>query len=160
MVTLGSVGVTAMETRTGAVTVNVVEPLTAPSVAPMVEVPIPALVAKPPEVMVALPGVPEAHVTDEVRFSVVLSEKVPVAVNCWVSPLATDGSAGITDMETRLAEVIVNVVEPEMSPSVAVIEEVPAPAPVARPPAVMVALPGVPDAQVTEEVRSWVDPSE
>ena len=149
-----------METRTGAVTVSVVEPEMSPSVAEMVEVPSPVPVARPPAVTVALPGVPEAQVTVEVRFSVVLSEKVPVAVNCWVSPLATDGSAGITDMETRLAEVIVNVVEPEMSPSVAVIEEVPAPAPVARPPAVMVALPGVPEAHVTDEVRFSVVLSE
>jgi hypothetical protein len=46
--------------------------------------------------MVAVAVVPDPHVTDDVRFCVLLSLYVPVAVNCCVSPLAADGFAGVT----------------------------------------------------------------
>jgi hypothetical protein len=39
-------------------------------------------VAKPPAVMEAESGFDEAHTTDAVRSCVLLSENVPVAVNC------------------------------------------------------------------------------
>ena len=44
--------------------------------------------ASPPAVIVATAGVADAQVTWLVRFCVELSENVPVAVNCWVFPLA------------------------------------------------------------------------
>ena len=73
-----------MERRIGAVTVRVVEPTTVPEVAEIVVVPIAKLEAKPPAVIVAKAGVLEAHVAVLVRFCVLPSEYVPVAVYCCV----------------------------------------------------------------------------
>jgi hypothetical protein len=56
-----------------AVTVNVVEPTTKPEVALMMLVPAATPVAKPPLEMVAVPVVPDAHVTEDVTFTVLLS---------------------------------------------------------------------------------------
>jgi len=56
-------GVNAIDCRVAAVTVNTVEPTTDPEVALIVLVPVPAPVAKPPAVMVATPGVADAHIT-------------------------------------------------------------------------------------------------
>lgn len=50
----------------------------------------------------------------------------------------------------------VNVVDPEMLPDVAVMSDVPAPIPVARPPAVMVATLGVAEPHVTPPVMFCV----
>ena len=73
MVIDGFAGVTAMDCSVAAVTVNTVEPLTAPEVALIVLVPTPAPVARPPLVIVAVEVVADAHVTDAVRFCVLLS---------------------------------------------------------------------------------------
>ena len=110
--------------------------------------------------IVATEVVAEAQVTWLVRFSVELSESVPVAVNCWVVPLAMLGLAGVTAIETRTAGLTVSTVEPVTPPSVAVIVDVPVATPVARPAAVIVATEVVADAQVTWLVRSSVELSE
>jgi hypothetical protein len=73
LATVGFVGVTAIETSVAAVTVSTVEPTTDPDVALIVLVPAPTAVASPPAPIVAVPVVPEAHVTALVRFCVVLS---------------------------------------------------------------------------------------
>ena len=78
----GFTGVTAIDCRVAAVTVRVVEPLIAPDVALIVEVPTPAPVARPAALMVAVVLVPDDHVTVLVRFCVEPSLNVPVAVNC------------------------------------------------------------------------------
>lgn len=88
------------------------------------------------------------------------SEKVPVAVNCFVVPLAIDGFVGATAIETRLAVPTVNVVLPVTPVVVAVISEVLRPTPVASPPEVMVATAVFEEAQVTEVVKVFVVPSE
>ena len=62
--------------------------------------------------IVATEVVAEAQVTWLVRSSVELSESVPVAVNCSVSPLATLGSAGVTAIDCRTGAVTVSTVEP------------------------------------------------
>ena len=67
----------------------------------MVEVPVATPVARPAAVIVATEVVAEAQVTWLVRFWVELSEKVPVAVNCSVSPLGTLGLAGVTAIDCR-----------------------------------------------------------
>jgi hypothetical protein len=67
------VGVTPIDTSTGAVTVNTVDPLIAPDVAVIVEFPTPAPVARPALVIVAVAVVLELQVTELVRFSVVPS---------------------------------------------------------------------------------------
>jgi hypothetical protein len=73
LVIVGLAGVTAIDCSVAAVTVSKVEPTTDPDVALMLLVPTPAPVAKPPVVIVAVPGVPEAHVTEFVKFCVLLS---------------------------------------------------------------------------------------
>ncbi len=72
-----------------------------------------------------------------------------MAVNCCVNPLGTAGFAGVTLIDAKAAAVTVRVVEPETLPDVALIVEVPAPAPEARPPVVIVATLVVAEAQVT-----------
>ena len=52
--------------------------------------------------MVATEVVAEAQVTWLVRSWVELSENVPVAVNCSVSPLGTLGLAGVTAIDCQL----------------------------------------------------------
>jgi hypothetical protein len=81
---------------------------------------------------------------------------VPVAVNCCVDPLVIVGFAGLTAIDCRVAAVTVRRVEPLIAPDVAVMVLVPAAAAVANPPAVMVAVAVVPEAQVTEAVRFCV----
>jgi hypothetical protein len=155
----GFTGVTAIDCRVAAVTVRVVEPLIAPDVALIVEVPTPAPVARPVALIVAVAVVPELHVTVLVRFCVVPSLKVPVAVNCCVAPLVIDGFAGVTAIDCSVAAVTVSKVEPLIGDDVAVIVEVPTPAPVARPAALIVAVVVVPEFQVTLDVRFCVVPS-
>ncbi len=62
----------------------------------------------------------ELQVACVVRSWTVLSEKVPVAVNCWLLPSARLGLGGVTPIDTSVAEVTVSVVLPEMVPDVAV----------------------------------------
>jgi hypothetical protein len=97
--------------------------------------------------------VPELHVTVPVKFCVEPSLKVPVAVNCWVLPLVIDGFAGVTAIDCSVAAVTVSTVAPEIDDDVAVIVEVPTPAPLARPAALIVAVVVVPDDHVTAPVK-------
>jgi hypothetical protein len=62
--------------------------------------PAATLVASPVALIVAILVAEEVHVAVLVRFCVLLSEKVPVAVNCFVAPFAIEGLAGVTAMET------------------------------------------------------------
>src|SRR5258708_1463211 len=116
-----------------------------PLVAEIVEVPAPTAVAKPVALIVATPGVAEAH-TALVSTCVELSLNVPVAVNCCVAPLVIEGIAGVTAIDTSVAGFTVSSVEPLMLPLVAEIVEVPAPTAVAKPVTLMVATVPVPDA--------------
>src|SRR5580704_7389526 len=61
------------EAAVAAVTVSNVEPTTDPDVALMVLVPAASAEAKPPAAIAAVAVVPEAHVTEAVRFCVVVS---------------------------------------------------------------------------------------
>src|SRR5207302_1103870 len=80
------------------------DPLTAPSVAEIVEVPTPAPVATLPA-RVAIAGADDAQVTDAVRFCVNASVYVPVATNPRLVPFAIDGLAGVTAIDTSLGGV-------------------------------------------------------
>ena len=82
-------------------TVSTVEPVTRSAMAVIVDVPVATPVARPAAVIVATEVVAEAQVTWLVRFCVELSEKVPVAVNCWVAPLAMLGLAGVTAIDCK-----------------------------------------------------------
>jgi hypothetical protein len=81
-------------------------------------------------------------------------------VNCRAVPLAIDGFAGVTAIDTRTAGPTVKVVLPVTPAELALTWEVHCAAPVARPVAVIVATAGFDDTQVTELVTSSVDPSE
>src|SRR5208283_3742291 len=121
----GLAGVTAMDTSVAELTVRAVEPEMLPEVAVIVAVPAATGVASPKEpvvlLIVATNVFDELHVTDVVIFCVLLSEKVPVAVNCSVVPRAILGLAGVTAMDTSVAELTVRAVEPAILPEVAVI---------------------------------------
>src|SRR5689334_12750203 len=91
------------------------------SVALIVEAPAASAVARPPLAIVATDVFDELQVTDDVRFWVVLSEKVPVAVNCAVNPFATDGPAGVTAMLSNTGGVTVRTVDPVTPASTALI---------------------------------------
>jgi len=108
----GFAGVNEIDCRVGAGTVRPVEPVTLLRVALMLLVPVLTAVASPPVVMVATLVAADAHVTWPVRFAVLLSLYVPVAVNCCVRPLVTDGFAGVTAIDCSDATVSVNVALP------------------------------------------------
>ena len=57
---------------------------------------MPTAVAKPVVLIVATVEEEEFHVAVLVRFWVVPSLKVPLAVNCWVFPTAIEGFIGVT----------------------------------------------------------------
>ena len=150
-----------------AVTVSFVLPETVPEVAVIVVLPAETEVARPLEPAVLLTAatavLDEFQVTDEVISWLVLSEKIPLAVNCLVVPSSMLGLVGETWMETSVAVVTVSVVLPEIMPEVAVTVVEPAETEVANPfvPALlMVAMVPLDDVQVTEAVRSWVVLSE
>jgi len=148
------------------VTTDVAETL--PDTAVIVVVPAATEVASPFEpaalLIVATPVLDELQVTDLVRFWLVLSEYVPVAVNCWLAPLAIFGFAGVTEIEMRVVGLIVREAVPRMLPEAAMIVAVPASTDVASPcePAALliVATPVLEELQVTELVRFWELPSE
>ena len=85
----------------------------------MVVVPRPTAVASPAVLIVATVAAEELHVAVLVRFCVLASVYVPVAVNCCVLPLAIEGVAGVTAIDTNVAAVTVSVVLPETVPDVA-----------------------------------------
>jgi hypothetical protein len=95
-------GVTVIDTRVAAVTVSVVDPLTVPDVAVMVAEPCIFDVASPDPLIVATPAVADDQVTELVRSLLLPSEYPPVALNCSVSPAATDGVPGVTLIEVSV----------------------------------------------------------
>jgi hypothetical protein len=95
----GIAGVTAIETTWACVTFIAVDPVIEPEIAKMLALPAATPVASPDVAIVATAGVSEFQVTEAVRFCVLPSEYVPVAVNCCVVPLAMDGLAGVTAID-------------------------------------------------------------
>jgi hypothetical protein len=123
---VGFAGVTAIDEREGPVTVSVVEAVTEPETAWIVDEPAAMAVARPSEEIVATDGVSDDQVTELVRFWVLPSLKVPLAVNCCVVFLASVGLAGVTTIDFRVAAATVKVIEPTTLPEVAVMTLVPA----------------------------------
>ena len=111
-----------MDTSVAGVTVSVVDPDILPDVAVIVVVPAAAgvaspLVLEPAELlMAATPAADEFQIASIVRSWVVLSENVPVAVNCFVVPSAILGLAGVIASETSIACVTVTPVHPDVFP--------------------------------------------
>jgi hypothetical protein len=162
------VGASHVSVITPPVTASVAVPVMFPEVAVIVVEPAATEVASPLEpaalLIAATPAVDELQVTAVVRFCVVPSENVPVAVNCRVVPNAMLGLVGVTVMDTSVAEVTVSVVEPDMLPDVAVMVVEPATIEVASPwePAalLMAATAAVDELQLTAAVKSCVVLSE
>ena len=132
-------GVTASDTSTACPTFKVAVAVIEPDVAVIVALPTPAPVATPPATIVATPVADELQLTDPVRFCVLPSLYVPVAVNCSVVPFAIETLPGVTDNEVNTAAVTVNVADPLIAPDVALIVAVPCATPVASPPLLTVA---------------------
>jgi len=155
---LGLLGLMVMETRCTIETVRVVEPLTEPNVADIVLVPVATLVTSPWLLIVAVAAVEEAHRTEAVTSCVLLSLKVPVAVNCLFVPTGMLELAGVTAIETRVALVTVSDTVPVTEPEVALMVAVPVPTAVARPEELTVATFNADDPHVGE-VSNWKLPS-
>jgi len=146
---LGLAGVTDMEDRVAEVTVMVVLPEILPEVAVMVAVPAATAVARPLLLTVATDGLDELQMTCGVTSWFVPSEYVPEAANCGVNPTGMLRSAGVTEMEDRVAWVTVRAVLPETVPEVAVMVAVPAATAVARPLLITVATDVLDELQMT-----------
>ena len=108
--------------------------------------------------MAATVGLEELHSAEAVTSCVLLSLKVPVAVNCRVVPIAMLAFAGVTAMETRLAPVTVRDAVPLTEPEAAVIVTGPVPTAAAIPEALMDATFVAEEDQVTD-VSNCVLPS-
>src|SRR5262249_2036948 len=102
-------------------------------VAVITEEPAATPVARPVVSIVAAATVAEFHVATEVKSCVLLSEYVPVAVNCCFCPAAMAAAAGVTAMLDNVAVVTVSGALPEIAPEVAVIFADPTATAVARP---------------------------
>ena len=130
-------GITAIDTRVAGVTVKLAEPVALPRAAAIVTDPWLSAVARPLEfdalLIEATLVSEELQVTKLVKICVELSVYVPVALNCWFVPLAMLGFAGVTLIETSVAGVTVNPVEPDTLPVAAVMMTDPALTPIARP---------------------------
>ena len=97
-----------------------------------------APVARPVALMLTVVGFELAHVAVFVRFCVLPSLKVPVAVNCKLVPLAIDELPALMVIDCSVAAVTVRAIALEVIPFwVAVILLEPMAAPVARPVALM-----------------------
>lgn len=144
-----------IETSVAAVTLRLVAPVTEPCFAEIVvDCPEVTPVARPVELMVAAPVFEDVQATEVVRSCMLVSENVPVALNCMVLPASTELLAGVTAIETSVAAVTVRTVEPETLPCDADMEAFPAFNAVAMPAEVIVAMALLEDAQVTALVIS------
>ena len=114
-----------MDARVATVTVRVVAPESPPSEAIMEAVPIDAPVARPEAVTVAA-AVEELQVAEAVISCLVVSEKMPMALNCWFVPFAMLGLLGKTSTAVKVAAVTVSRVLPVFPPKAAVRVVVPA----------------------------------
>src|SRR6266850_2283369 len=122
----------------------------------MVVLPTATPVATPAAVMVAAAVLLELQVTEAVRFCVLPSVYVPVAVYACVRPLAIDALAGVTARETNCGAVTVRPVEPFTAPELAWMVVLPTATPVATPAAVTVAAAVLLELQVTVVVMFCV----
>src|ERR1700681_2368651 len=109
--------------------------------------------ANPLAVMVAAEGTEELQLTEVVRSCVLLSLKVPVAVNGCVVPAAKDGFCGFTWREIRLGATF-RLVEPDTAPKAAAMIVFPMARAFAAPLPMTVAIAGFEELQVAEVVRS------
>lgn len=128
-------------------------------VAVMLLDPVATAEAKPPLTFTAA-ALEELQLAELVRFCVLPSLKVPVAVNCSEVPLAIEAFDPLTVIDCSVAAVTAKAkIFDVIPPCVAVMLLEPTATPVNRPPVVMVAVAGVEDVQATEPVKFCVLPS-
>jgi hypothetical protein len=152
-----------METKVtcaGCVTATAVVPDVFPSVAPIVAVPTPTLTACPVAEMLTTPGAVELQVTLCVKSWIVLSVNNPVAVNCWVAPVAKVTFPGVITIDLSVADVTRTSVEALNAPKFAVTFDVPITDVLTSPLVEIEATPGLAELHVTCDVISAVEPSE
>src|SRR5450830_607591 len=145
-----------MDKSVAGVTVKVAVPVLVPELAVMTDVPAKTPVARPAAVVVAMLGDPEVKTETAVMSLVVPSEKVPMAVNCWVAAIAIAGVAGTTDIDTRNAGETVSVADPCKPPKLAVMIVDPLLTPLVIPETPLTV---PPDVQVDVAVTSREEPS-
>src|SRR5262249_1802002 len=96
-------GATVMDCKTAAVTVSAAVLLVmAPEVAVISELPTLSPVATPPALIEATAPLLVCQATDPVTSAVLLSVKVPVAVNGCVRPLAIEALVGEIAMDCKV----------------------------------------------------------
>ena len=138
----------------GATTVSPVEPEMPSKDAEIVTWPGETPVASPAVLIVAQVVSEEVQLTWLVRFSVVSLDRVPVAVNCSVSPVVRLVLAGVTAIDWRVGgATTVRPVEPVMPSNTAEIVTGPGETAVASPAVLIVAQVVSEEAQVTWLVR-------
>ncbi len=120
----------------------------------------PPAVARPPDT-IEMAAVEDDQLAELVKSIVFESVNVPVAENCWVPPIAMSAPVGVTAMDTSVAGLTVSVAAFEVMPAdMAVIADVPMPAPKALPcePAalLMLATEVLPEIHSALPVKSWV----
>jgi hypothetical protein len=155
--------VIAIDASATGFTTSVADPLTDPELTLIVVVPAAKVLANPAvlgvSLMVATVGTVELQWPLWVRFCVVPSENVPVAVNACVVPGAIAAVDGAIAIETRVAAVTVSGVDSLTEPEVAEMLAVPCARLVANPALLIAAVAGVSDDQVAVLVRFCVLPS-
>lgn len=157
LVMLGLDGVTTIEERVGTGTVSVVLAEILPNDAEIADEPGEMAVACPAAFMVATLVFAEPQVTMVVRSALVLSEYIPVALNCCVVLLGMLGVIGVITREVRVLDDTVSVVLFDIIPDVAVMVEAPAEKPVASPSSLIVATDVFEELHETADVISpWV----
>lgn len=155
----GMAGVTAMDTNCAGVIVSGVDAAMEPEVADMFAFPAAIPLARPVEEIIATAGASELHVTDAVRFCVLPSEYVPVAVNCCVVPSAIDAAAGVMVIDCKTAgSTDSDALFDAIDPSEAEMLVLPTPVAVASPVAPSVATVGAEEVHVTTVDRFCVAP--
>ena len=116
--------------------------------------PIATPVATPPALIVAAAAFEEIHVAELVRFCVVPSLKVPVAVNWSVVPFAIDAWLAVIVIDCNVAAVTVSARVFELTPlCVAITFALPIETPRARPLPLMVAIAKFEELQPAELVK-------
>jgi hypothetical protein len=150
-----------MDTSCFGVTVNQVSPEIVPAVATMLVTPSLRVAACPLcGVTVATAGARDSQVTCVVIFSVLALSYSPVAVNCTGKPLAMNGDSGVTVMVFSSLASTVKLVEPVISPTVALMSVRPSAAVVAWPVvAPIIATASEEESHRALTVRSADDPS-
>ena len=122
--------------------------------------PIATAVSKPVLLTVAAAVLEELQTAELVKFCVLLSLKVPVAVSCSVVPRITELLGAVMVIDCSVAAVTASARAFEATPAcVAVIFVEPTPVPVARPLLLIVAAAVFDEFQVAVLLTFWVLPS-